>query len=712
MSSAALRPVPAQAGSCPHCGRPIDVLRLLFGGWRAVVEGTCGDCGHRLVQDLPNGHALVYPTTLDLTTGEVVDPAGATWFSSQLQATWSRPDGGLVDLERRGEARSTRAVVANCLDPVYGHALLKLLGVQRELEREGEAAVIALIPAALAPLVPDEVDETWIVHAPVSRLRGWLLELERGIAEELDRFAECRLAALVPHPHPTTFTLERFVGSIEPRAIGNPTVLLSLRPDRRWGQDTRQQAANVEEVAARLRAVFPGVGIAAVGAAQRDDLPAGVNDLRVARPTEDDERGWVALMRAADLVIGVHGSNLVLPSGLARGVIELVPAERYTNYLQASLVTERDPLLALDRRRALYGDAELTDITGSRVADVAIAMLNGTRRVEMLMTGPAAGVGDGGVPLVHATPDSQTEPPKPIGADRLSTRARHVGTAYATRAAQSVRAWRRERALRYDGPLPVVLADARGVWFELERVDEVEAFRRHLGHFERQELAFVSRALAADATAIDVGANIGAFTAVLSRAVGENGRVHAFEPLAAARRRLLRTIDLNGLTNVVVDERAIADKVGRAPLADYGPGFESWSTLVPREIHLDSGVLTASGTSEVATTTLDAYCEAAGIEHVALLKVDVEGVEMRVLRGAARLVEQRAIDIIMIEVADTTLGSDGVSAVDVTDLLESHDLRPHVLDASGRLAPFRVSGPQLILVNVVALSRSARRRLA
>jgi FkbM family methyltransferase len=712
MNPAILRPVPEQAGSCPGCKRPLEVRRVVVGGWRAVVEGTCAGCGRRLVQDLPNGHALVYPTTIDLATGDVVDPAGAVWFSSQLREAWSRPDGDPVELERRGEVRGTSAVLANCLDPVYGHALLKLLGVQRELERAGDAAVIALVPAALASIVPEAVSEAWIVHAPFSRLRAWLLALEDRIGDELNRFETCRLAALPPHPHPTTFDLEHFVGHIEPKAAGSPSVLLSLRSDRRWGRDADQQMANVAELTARLRTAFPPVGVAAVGAAEGGDLPASVDDRRVACPTEEQELDWIARMRAADLVIGVHGSNLVLPSGLARAVVELVPAERYSNYLQATLVTERDPILALDHRRALYGDAELTDLSGARVADVAIALLTGAHRVESLMTGPAAGVGDGEVPLVTATPSSPARVVEPAATAGLAHRATEAARAHAAGAVHRLRTWKRERALRYNGPLPVVLSDARGVSFELERIDEVVAFRRHQGHFEQNELAFVARALVPGGATIDVGANVGAFTAVLSRAVGPSGYVHSFEPSGTARRRLLRTIELNQLTNVIVDPRAVADEVGRAELADYGPGFESWATLVPREIPFDTGVLTASTVSEVATTTLDRYCYEAGIEHVALLKVDVEGAELRVLRGAAPLLERGAFDVVMVEVADTTLGPAGATATDVTDLLEAHDLRPHVLEAPGRLVPFRVSGPQLTLANVVALSPSARERLA
>jgi FkbM family methyltransferase len=658
---------------------------------------------------MPNGHALVYPTTLDLTTGETLDPTGATWFSSRLRASWLRPDGDAVELERRGESATEKAVLANCLDPVYGHAVLKLLGVQRELDR-GEAPVIVLAPDALAPMIPEGVAETWLVSMPVTRLFGWLLELEDRLASEFARFADLRLAALPPHPHPSTFDLERFVGHIPPQRVGEPSVVLTLRPDRRWGSAAEEEAANVARFAEDLRSAYPSAGITVVGAAPDGGLPAGVSDLRTPRPSDADERRWIGLLRGADLAVGVHGSNLVLASGLAGATVELIPRERFGNYLQASLVTQTDPLLALDRHRVLYGADDLGDIAGARVADVAIGLLDGRDRVEALMTGSAAGVGDGEVASLPATPDRRVPEPPPTSRERIwgaVRRAPRRAKASATRLAR-----RRNPQPGYEGPLPVIMRDARGIAFELVTTEEVGAFRRHGGHFEQRELDFVARYARPSMTAFDVGSNIGVFAAVLAKSVAPGGRVHAFEPFAGSRSRLLRTLELNGFNGVVVNDVAVADVVGTATLTDYGPGFESWATLAPRTVELESGQLRASGQTEVATTTLDHYCGEAGIERVDVLKVDVEGAEMRVLEGAAGLLGDGAIDLVLIEVADTTLSAAGSSALDVLDRLEMAGLRPHVIDEQGALTPFRVAGPHLELSNVVALSQSARRRLA
>jgi FkbM family methyltransferase len=702
-----LRPVPEEAGKCPHCDVPLRVRSLRLPGWRTLIDGQCPRCTHRFLQDVPNGHGLVYPTTCDLTTGETLDPTGASWFSSRLKPYWERPDGGRVELVVRGRATGSEVILANCLDPVYGHALLKLLGLQGTIERAGGLPVIALAPAALGHLIPDGVAETWLVRSPVARLGRWLLDLEEGLEGALGRLDRVWMTALPPHPHPSTFDLDNFVGHAPPETVGSPSVVLSLRPDRRWGVDAESEAGNVARLVAALRLAYPDVGIVAVGAAPPGGLPAEVLDVRDSNPGEADERRWIGLCRGANLAVGVHGSNLLLPSGLAGATIELIPLERYGNYLQASLVTQADPVLALDRHRPVFGDLALSDVSGDRVGEIAVNLLDGIPRVEALMTGAAAGVGHGELEPLLASPSRPARAEQPS----VTSRAWRLALELPRRATVRLNSLRRRSPKPYAGPLPLVLSDDWGSRFELHTFEEVDAFRHHGGHFERSELDIVSRFAAPGMVAIDVGANIGAFTALLARRLGPGGQVHAFEPLERARTRLRTTLQLNGVSNVIVNHEAVADKVGHEALADYGAGFESWSTLAPREIDLPDRLLVASAQTRVGTTTLDDYSDERGIERIDILKIDVEGAEHRVLMGAKRLLERGAIDLLLIEVADTTLNAAGSSAIEVVDLLERSGLRTHVVGDDGRLVPLRVAGPQLRLVHLIAASAAARRHL-
>jgi FkbM family methyltransferase len=674
-------------------------------GWRMLVDGQCDSCGHRYLADLPSGHGLLYPAALDLDTGETFDSGNAPWFADWLGPAWSSPDGGPVAIDIQGSA-SRPVVLLNCLDRVYGHSLLKLLNAFSHLDDHARDLFV-LAPASLESLIPDGVAARWIVREPTARLAGWLLELEERLDEELRGFDDCVLSSAYPHPHPSTYSLDRLAPDLGRETVGTPSVVLSLRADRLWGRDEDDQARRVERFWALLREAFPAAGAVAIGGERPGRLPDSIADATATPPAVADERRWVSLIRGADLAVGVHGSNLLLPSGLARSTLELVPEPRYGNLFQATLLTSSDPFTALVRHRVLYGADDLSDLAPERVASVAVSILRFADRTEQLLTGPAAGQRAGEIPSLAVEGAGALPPGQPGPSWRAMRPQRALRRAVGgVRAAAGRRAQARRAAAVAP---PSVLRDPRGLAFELLTEGEIERFVTE-GHPEEEELRLAHAYLEPGMTAVDVGANIGAFTVTFADAVTPEGRVYAFEPLASIRERLQRTLELNASRGVALEPCAVSDAEGSATLYDYGSGYESWATLAPRRIDTAAGPVTAVAELTVCMTTLDRYCREHGISHVDLLKIDVEGAEERVLAGARALLERRAIDLVLIEVADTTLAAAGSRAHRVIELLERHGLRTHRI-TGGRIEPFRVSGVQTTLANVVAASAAARERL-
>ena len=234
-----LRPAPERAGHCPRCEVPLVAPRLRVTGWRMFADGRCKECGHRYLQDLPSGHGLVYPASLDVDTGETFQVGDAPWFADPLRELFERPDGDPVRLEVRGEA-SGSAVLLNCLDPVYGHAVLKLLDAQPLLSEDRDLIVLA--PESLEALLPAGAAAAWIVREPTRRFSRWLLELEERVDHALAEVEDCVLSATAPHPEPSTYDLPTLLGAVEPTRVGDPSVVLSLRADRLWGRDASRSA--------------------------------------------------------------------------------------------------------------------------------------------------------------------------------------------------------------------------------------------------------------------------------------------------------------------------------------------------------------------------------------------------------------------------------------------------------------------------------------
>lgn len=144
-----------------------------------------------------------------------------------------------------------------------------------------------------------------------------------------------------------------------------------------------------------------------------------------------------------------------------------------------------------------------------------------------------------------------------------------------------------------------------------------------LGRYERHVQAVLCERIRPGDVACDVGANVGYFTLLMSRLCGETGKVLAFEPHAPNLVYLRRHLDLNRCTNVTVVRAAVGARSGRARFA---PTHSRWTAR-----------LDPAGELEVEVVSLDALL-AAGTSPPAFVKIDAEGAEIEVLRGAGRLV--------------------------------------------------------------------------
>jgi FkbM family methyltransferase len=140
--------------------------------------------------------------------------------------------------------------------------------------------------------------------------------------------------------------------------------------------------------------------------------------------------------------------------------------------------------------------------------------------------------------------------------------------------------------------------------------------------------------LAPGAVFYDLGANVGFFTLLAARLVGATGRVVSFEPDPRNANALRRNVALNALENVEVVEQGVSDRTGAVRFT-LGPSTGSHFARAE-----DSGE-----NIDVRVTTLDAVL-ANGYPPPTLLKMDIEGEEVRALEGAAVLLAQHRPTVI------------------------------------------------------------------
>lgn len=143
-----------------------------------------------------------------------------------------------------------------------------------------------------------------------------------------------------------------------------------------------------------------------------------------------------------------------------------------------------------------------------------------------------------------------------------------------------------------------------------------------LGTYEPEQTGLLARSLRPGDTFLDLGAHVGFHTLLAARLVGPAGWVVAFEPSPRNARYLRRHLALNGCGNVRVEEAAVSDAAGAARFL-HGRGT-------------GTGRLSGAGGVEVRTVALDGYCAEHGLSPAAV-KIDVEGAELAVLRGAEEI---------------------------------------------------------------------------
>jgi FkbM family methyltransferase len=190
-------------------------------------------------------------------------------------------------------------------------------------------------------------------------------------------------------------------------------------------------------------------------------------------------------------------------------------------------------------------------------------------------------------------------------------------------------------------PPGTVLIESHGNKMYADAKDEgVLPLLQSGGIYEEYETELFKGLLEPGKVVVDIGANIGHYTLIAARIVGDSGHVYAFEPDPHNYDLLVKNVGLNGFNNVTAVNMALSNEKGSLTLFldKYNLGAHSLSA---------DNVLMSAGAVEVETATLDSFlAEEAGREKVDILKVDTQGAEGLILEGAQKLLDED--DLIML----------------------------------------------------------------
>lgn len=202
-----------------------------------------------------------------------------------------------------------------------------------------------------------------------------------------------------------------------------------------------------------------------------------------------------------------------------------------------------------------------------------------------------------------------------------------------------------------------------GVRIRLDLNDYIQQRIFYESH-EPALLSFVERFLRPGDVVLDAGAHVGIFTLLAASIVGEEGQVHAFEPVPSNFASLQENVRLNGFQNVRLNRAAAGAEEGELELG--------LPEVVPDSGRTSAMYTVGGGERRVSAPVimLDSYVqEQLGERPVRLLKMDVEGFEPAVLEGFAGRLASAPPDGVLLEVNIELLGRHGFRVGQILDAL-------------------------------------------
>jgi FkbM family methyltransferase len=241
--------------------------------------------------------------------------------------------------------------------------------------------------------------------------------------------------------------------------------------------------------------------------------------------------------------------------------------------------------------------------------------------------------------------------------------------------------------------------ERHGARIHLNPRDPVVSGALALGVYEKPETRFFLRTISPGATFLDIGANIGYYSALALARVGPAGRVIAIEPDPETFEYLLRTIAANGADRAHVVRKGLADAPGTLRL------YRNSSNRGDNRLYAND---LADGYVEVEVARADDVLAGLGIAKVDLIKIDVQGFEGKVFSGLERTIRNSGPLVILSEFWPWGLREAGSDPFEVLERLQGFGLRLHELTADGSTMPlddhvgFVARYPRRKYANIVA----------
>lgn len=249
--------------------------------------------------------------------------------------------------------------------------------------------------------------------------------------------------------------------------------------------------------------------------------------------------------------------------------------------------------------------------------------------------------------------------------------------------------WVFEKFLAKSGKVEVVPI-GNGITIKCNLWDELQNGVWWLGDsFEKNQTSYIKSILKPGMTLLDVGANIGYYSIIASPILGDRGQIHAFEPVAQQYADLQANISRNNLKNIHAKKLIVSEKSGMMTI-NLGGDDNSGTASV-------AFAPSNNGRSEtVETVSLDEYVAKNRLK-VDVIKVDVEGHELSVFKGARETLKQQK-PILLAEVKQFLFKRAGTSREELYSFLSELGYQAYAIRNNASLEKLNTPSDGILIV--------------
>ena len=382
---------------CPECkNNNIKVIGIIFQGIHVLADCKCNICNFEFYHDFPVGHALLHPIAIGKINKSIYGKNNVKWFSKPLKDLLLSKSRDKIKIEKKIFFDKKGVVILNCMDYLYGHVLLKLFNAQYYIDNCKQHGVIIIIPKIFEWLLPEGISEAWIVDIGLKETQNRFIQLEDFVKKEFERFDKIYLSLAFSHPDPSKIDIERFTKikrfDLDKFLEKKINITFITREDRLWFNSKFElfiykilrklkliiyfnkyfvyfQNELISKTCKQIINELPSVNFNVVGLGRGDKFIKYINDYRERNISKEVEIKWCKIYSKSHIVIGIHGSNMLLPTALAAGFIEILPKNRYGNIIQ-------DIFLPYKKRELFYlGRFAREFATPDEIASQAISII-------------------------------------------------------------------------------------------------------------------------------------------------------------------------------------------------------------------------------------------------------------------------------------------------------------------------------------------------